>query len=102
MACRLFGAKPLPEPMLAYCQMDTWEQISMEFESKFYHFYLKNAFEIVVSEMAAILSRADELHSQDPMDSETQAIGVINCTSEGACVKRMSVKTGQMLRNTNS
>ena len=26
MACRLFGAKPLPEPMLAYCQLDTWEQ----------------------------------------------------------------------------
>ena len=23
MACRLFGAKPLPEPMLAYCQLDT-------------------------------------------------------------------------------
>ena len=22
MACRLFGAKPLPEPMLAYCQLD--------------------------------------------------------------------------------
>ena len=21
MACRLFGAKPLPEPMLAYCQL---------------------------------------------------------------------------------
>ena len=26
MACRLFGAKPLPEPMLAYCQLDPWEQ----------------------------------------------------------------------------
>ena len=22
MACRLFGAKPLPEPMLIYCQLD--------------------------------------------------------------------------------
>ena len=22
MDCRLFGTKPLPEPMLAYCQMD--------------------------------------------------------------------------------
>ena len=32
MACRLFGAKWLPEPMLAYCQLDSWEQISVKFE----------------------------------------------------------------------
>ena len=38
MACRLFGAKPLPEPMLAYCQLDSWEQISVKFESEFYRF----------------------------------------------------------------
>ena len=25
MARRLFGAKPLPEPMLAYCQLDPQE-----------------------------------------------------------------------------
>ena len=30
MACRLFGAKPLPEPMPAYCQPDSWEQILMK------------------------------------------------------------------------
>ena len=28
MACRLVGAKPLPEPILAYCQLDPWEQTS--------------------------------------------------------------------------
>ena len=33
MACRLFGAKPLPEPMLPYCQLDPWEQSSVKFES---------------------------------------------------------------------
>ena len=38
IACRLFGAKPLPEPMLANCQMDSWEQISVKLESEFYHF----------------------------------------------------------------
>ena len=32
-ACRLFRAKPLPEPMLFYCQLDTWEQISVKFKS---------------------------------------------------------------------
>ena len=39
MACRLFGAKPLPEPMLAYCWLDSWEQISVKFESEFYRFH---------------------------------------------------------------
>ena len=37
----LFGAKPLPEPMSAYCQLDSWEQISGKFESEFYHFHSK-------------------------------------------------------------
>ena len=35
MACRLFGAKPLPEPMLTYCQLDP----SMKFESKYKIFH---------------------------------------------------------------
>ena len=39
MACRLFGAKPLPEPMPTYCHMDSWEQISVKFESESYHFH---------------------------------------------------------------
>ena len=32
MACRLFGAKPLHEPMLSYCWLDSWEQIAVKFE----------------------------------------------------------------------
>ena len=28
----LFGAKPLPKPMLVYCQLDSLEQISVKFE----------------------------------------------------------------------
>ena len=39
LACRLFDTKPLPEPMLAYCQFDSWEHISAKFESEFYHFH---------------------------------------------------------------
>ena len=38
MACRLFGAKPLPESMLAYCRLDSWKQISVKFESESYYF----------------------------------------------------------------
>ena len=51
MACRLLGTKPLPEPMLAYCQLASWEQISVKI------FIQENAFEIVVCQVAAILSR---------------------------------------------
>ena len=39
MACRLFGAKPLPKPMLLYCQLDSWEQVSVKFESEFCYFH---------------------------------------------------------------
>ena len=35
MACHLFGAKPLSEPMLPYCQLDHKEHISVKFYSKF-------------------------------------------------------------------
>ena len=34
MACRLLGAKPLPEPVLTGCQLDPWEHISVKFKSK--------------------------------------------------------------------
>ena len=58
MACRLFGAKPLPEPMLACCQLDSWEQISVKFESEFYHLYKKKMhLKLSFANMAAILSR---------------------------------------------
>ena len=40
MASRLSGAKPLPEPMLAYCQLDSWEYISVvTFELELFHFH---------------------------------------------------------------
>ena len=39
MAWRLFGANPLPEIMMVYCQLDSWEQISVKFKSEFYHFH---------------------------------------------------------------
>ena len=34
MACRLLGAKPLSEPMLAYCYLDHWEQNPMKTQWK--------------------------------------------------------------------
>ena len=58
MACRLFGAKPLPEPMLFYWQLDSWEQISVKFESRFYHFCSRKCiWKCCLPKMMAILSR---------------------------------------------
>ena len=39
MASRLIRTKPLPELMLAYCVLDSWEHISVIFEIELYHFY---------------------------------------------------------------
>ena len=42
MACHLFGTKPLPEPMMAYRQLDLWEQYSVNFLSKLNYFHWQN------------------------------------------------------------
>ena len=39
MACRLFGTEPLSKPMLPYCQLNSWEQISVKFKLEYYHFH---------------------------------------------------------------
>ena len=39
MACHLLGAKTLPGPMVTYCQLDPWEQISVNVKSIFKHFH---------------------------------------------------------------
>ena len=39
MACRLFGTKPLSEPMLTYCQLGPEEHISVKFHLKFKSFH---------------------------------------------------------------
>ena len=40
-AWRLTSDKPIPEPILAYCKLDSWERISMKFELKLYYFVKK-------------------------------------------------------------
>ena len=46
MACRLEGAKTLFAPMLECCLLDTWEQTSVKFQSKFKHFHRRKYVEI--------------------------------------------------------
>ena len=33
------GDKPLPQPMLVYCQLDSWGQVSVKFQLESYHFH---------------------------------------------------------------
>ena len=62
MACRLFGAKPLPEPMLPYCQLYT---LTNKLHWKSYQgtklFIQENALENACN-IAAILSRGRWVH----------------------------------------
>ena len=48
MACRLSGVKPLPDPILNHCQLDT--------QAKKQLFIQENAFDNLVWDMMAILS----------------------------------------------
>ena len=65
MACRLLGVKPLSKPMLRYCQLDPQVLTSVKFESKYKIFIHENAFENIVSEMAAILSREERVNAKN-------------------------------------
>ena len=48
MACRLFGAKPLSEPMLDYSQLNALEQMVYEIQKiLFQKMHLKISFENV-------------------------------------------------------
>ena len=53
MACRLFGAGSLPEPMVDYYWSDSWEQMPVKFESKRNNFRKKIIFKMS-SKMEAI------------------------------------------------
>ena len=55
MACHICTAKPLPEPMLPFWQLDLKEQTLMNSYPKYKH--LENVFENGISKMSAILSR---------------------------------------------
>ena len=61
MACRLFGAKPLPEPMLTYCQLDPWEQTSVKFESKYKTVFMKMHLEMSYAKWRPFCPEGDEL-----------------------------------------
>ena len=57
MACRLSGTKPLPEPMLIYCQLVLENKLQWNSNQITKLFIHKNVFKNTVCEMAAILFR---------------------------------------------
>ena len=57
MACRLIGAKPLSEQMLDYLNWTLRNKLQWNLNRNFNIFIQENAFESVVCETAAILSR---------------------------------------------
>ena len=63
MACHLFGAEPLHEPMLCYYQLESWEHVLL----KFFHFIQENAFENIVCQTGGhfvhgVMSQRNSLH----------------------------------------
>ena len=57
MAWHQFGAKPLLEPMVTYCYLDSYEQTLVKEKAKYNDFHLENTSENVFCKMSAILVR---------------------------------------------
>ena len=55
MTCRLFSTKPLSQPVLGYCQFDSYEQSEILIKIQLFFFH-GNASENIVCEIAAIVS----------------------------------------------
>ena len=79
MACQLFGAKPLHEAMLTYCQLNPEEQASVKLES-----FHENSFENVC-EMAAILSRRGEELNKTLSSASLAFCFISSFTTQKAC-----------------
>ena len=57
MVCRLLGAKPLSDAMLAYCQLDPWELISVKF-------YQNTTIVIENSELEKVACKLSDLNKK--------------------------------------
>ena len=61
MACGPVGSKPLSKLMLSFCQSGNLEHNTSNFNQNTELFIHENAYENIVWEKAAILSRGDDL-----------------------------------------
>ena len=88
MACRLFGTKPLSEPMLEYCEKVQWN--SNENTKVFTH---ENGSDNIVCEMAAISFRGDEFKPWITYHSRNEMLHVITykCSFNNGVIKPLAV-----------
>ena len=57
MACHLFVAKPLPEPMTSHSYLESHRnKLSEKSELKYKSFFVESAFQNVICELSAIFS----------------------------------------------
>ena len=77
MACRLFGAKPLCEPILTNCQSDPKKKIQWNFDFNSNIFINENVFKNVVHEMAAIWSLPTFKHEKEELAGVTGKLAVL-------------------------
>ena len=79
MAFHLFGTEPLPKLILTYYILDSWEQISVKFESKNNNLGLKIYSEYIICKMPAChfalrsfsLTQINFISSMDKLDMST-------------------------------
>ena len=98
MACRLFGAKPLPEPMLAYCQLDSWELKSWNLKRDLYIFIQWNALENAFAELAVILSRP---HCHKALYSRPYSCDILYDDEDSMCLSLLSSVIVESKHNEN-
>ena len=85
MACRLYGTKQLPEPVLTFVVnwMDTREKLQ---NTKI--FIQENANEIVVCKMVAILFRSSNVDISSILYAVTTVTPVVTAANERSCTQR--------------
>ena len=69
MGCRLIGAEPLSEPVLAYYYIDHRERDSMKFFHNIATFIPEYAFENVIYKMVGFVSRHNMLTNANEMST---------------------------------
>ena len=90
MVCRLFGAKPFPEPILTIYQWDQWEQTLKKWNRNTTIFIEENTFQNIFCKMSPFLFRLQWVSSYL---YRGVLFGEFHCTE--TMVPRNSIRSGQ-------
>ena len=93
MACHLFGAKPLSEQMLIYCQLDYQEQVSVKFEFEFYHFHsTKSIWKCGLPKWRPFCPGGEEFRQR--LSNEQVINNYLNQSEQGPCFNTKTIFPG--------